>query len=333
MAGHDIVAIGGSAGGFVALEQIIKTLPADFPAAVFVVLHLNPNSPSVLPALLGRMGKLPASHPADGETIRPGHIYVARPDHHLLLRPGKILLRRSPHENRTRPAVNPLFRSAAIAYRSRVIGVLLSGMLDDGAAGMTAIRQCGGIAVVQDPDDAVWGEMPRNALRQNKVEHVAPAASLGSLLNELVHQPAGPMPPIPDNLIAENRIVMQDWAAESAQIPIGRPTSISCPQCGGVLNEVPGPGATPFRCQIGHAFTADGLRAAQDDQLEMALESALRIHRDRQGLFRRMQERSEANALPHSADHWRRGADESEQAAALIAQAIARLRHMTAAGC
>ena len=140
------------------------------------------------------------------------------------------------------------------------------------------------------------------------------------------------MPPVPDNLIAEDLIAMQEWTAQSAPMAIGRPTSISCPQCGGVLNEVPGPGATPFRCQIGHAFTPEGLRAAQDDTLEMALESALRIHRDRQSLFRRMQEKSEASAMPHAAEHWRRGADQSEQAAKLIAEAIAKLRQMTGGG-
>ena len=186
------MAIGGSAGGFVALEQIIKALPADFPASVFVVLHLNPNSPSVLPTLLARMGALPACRPVDGEMILPGRIYVAPPDHHMLLRPGRVFLRRGPHENRTRPAINPLFRSAAVAYRSRVIGVVLSGMLDDGATGLTAIRQCGGIGVVQDPDDAVWNEMPRNALRQNAVEHVAPAGSLAPLLHRLVREPRVP---------------------------------------------------------------------------------------------------------------------------------------------
>ena len=144
MAGHDIVVIGGSAGGVEALKQICQGLPPDFPAAVFVVVHISPTSRSVLPDLLSRAGKLPARHPANEEAISLGTIYVAPPDTHMLLRPGHVTLRRGPHENRTRPAIDPLFRSAAVTYRSRVIGVVLSGLLDDGCAGLIAIKACGG---------------------------------------------------------------------------------------------------------------------------------------------------------------------------------------------
>ena len=182
MVGHDIVVIGGSAGGVEALRRICEGLPADFPAAVFVVIHISPNSRSIMPDLLSRAGRLPARHPTDEEPIHRGTIYVAPPDMHMLLRPGYVMLRRGPQENRTRPAIDPLFRSAAVAYGSRVIGVVLSGLLDDGCAGLLAIKSCGGISVVQEPNDAMWPEMPRNALAHDRVDHCVPAAELPALL-------------------------------------------------------------------------------------------------------------------------------------------------------
>ncbi len=185
MAGHDIVVIGGSAGGVEALKRICEGLPPDFPAAIFVVVHISPTSRSVLPDLLSRAGRLPARHPIDEEVISRGTIYVAPPDMHMLLRPGHVTLRQGPRENRTRPAIDSLFRSAAVAYRSRVIGVVLSGLLDDGSAGLIAIKACGGLCVVQDPDDAIWPEMPRNALAHDNVDHCVPAAELPDLLCRL----------------------------------------------------------------------------------------------------------------------------------------------------
>lgn len=325
MAGHDIVVIGGSAGAVEALKQICRGLPGNFPAAVFVVIHISPTSRSIMPDLLSRAGHLPARHPADGEMIKRGTIYVAPPDMHMLLRPGHVLLRRGPHENRTRPAIDPLFRSAAVTYRSRVIGVVLSGLLDDGSAGLVAVKACGGVCVVQNPTDATWPEMPRNALAHDHVDYSVAVAELPSLLAELVRRPPGPMPPIPDHLVLETSIAAQE--APLLQEPVlGRPSRLSCPQCGGVLNEVAEQGTTRFRCQIGHAFTAETLLAAQDDELERAMASALRMHRERVVLFRRMQEKSEEQQMPHAAARWRAGADESEQAAKVISGALANLR-------
>ena len=330
MAGHDIVVIGGSAGGVEALKRICEGLPSDFPAAVFVVVHISPTSRSVLPELLSRAGKLPARHPTNDEAIRPGTIYVAPPDSHMLLRAGHVTLRRGPHENRTRPAIDPLFRSAAVTYQSRVIGVVLSGLLDDGCAGLSAIKACGGICVVQDPDDAIWPEMPRNALTHDNVDHCVPAAELPSLLDRLVREPPGATPPIPDHLIVETGIAAQETSSMVREpIQLGRPSHLSCPQCGGVLNEVLDEGSTRFRCQIGHAFSAEALSAAQNEELERAMESALRMHRERVVLFRRMQEKSEAQAMPHAAARWRAGADESAHAAKVIGEAIANLRKLS----
>jgi len=327
MAGHDIVVIGGSAGGVEALRRICAGMPKDFQAAIFVVIHISPISRSVLPELLSRAGPLPARHPANNEKIAPGTIYVAPPDFHMLVQPGHVVLGRGPHENRTRPAIDPLFRSAAIAYRSRVIGVVLSGLLDDGSAGLTAIKTCGGICVVQHPDDAMWPEMPRNALAHDHVDHSVPVAEMPGLLSRLVHEPPGDMPPVPIHLIVETSIAAQEVPIVPEIPQIGRPSRLSCPQCGGVLNEVAEAGSVRFRCQIGHAFTAETLVSAQDVELERALTSALRMHRERVVLFRGMQEKSEVQALPHAAARWRAGADESEHAAKVISEAITNLRN------
>ena len=223
--------LGRGAGG---VETAVPGLPADFPAAVFVVIHISPNSHSVLPELLTRAGKLPACHPAEGDAITPGHIYVAPPDRHLLVQEGRVLLRRGPQENRTRPAVDPLFRSAAVAYRSRVIGLVLSGLLDDGAAGLAAVKACGGLCLVQAPDDAIWPEMPRNALRRDHVDYCEPVSALPLLLSRLVQEPAGPAPPVPRNLFVEASIAAQETAMAVELEQLGRPSRLSCPQCGGV---------------------------------------------------------------------------------------------------
>jgi two-component system, chemotaxis family, protein-glutamate methylesterase/glutaminase len=322
---RDIVVIGGSAGGVEALMQICAGLPVDLPAALFVVQHISPTSKSVLPDLLSKAGPLPAKHPVDGEPIQFGTIVVAPPDFHLLLQDGRVLLRRGPQENRTRPAIDPLFRSAAVAYGPRVVGVVLTGLLDDGAAGLQAIKRCGGTCVVQDPDDAQWPDMPRRALERDNVDHVATLAEMPALLDRLSREPAGPKLPVPRSLEIEGRIAAQELG--TAEVPtLGQPSALSCPVCGGVLNEVLEEGNARFRCQTGHAFTSEGLVVAQGEALERALESAARTHRDRLTLCRRMEEQAVARVQPHSAARWRAAAEEAGSAAAAITAAIDALR-------
>jgi two-component system chemotaxis response regulator CheB len=326
---RDIVVIGGSAGGVEALMQICAGLPGDLPAALFVVQHISPTSRSVLPDLLSKSGPLPARHPVDGEPIRSGTIVVAPPDFHLLLRDGHVLLRRGPQENRTRPAIDPLFRSAAVAYGPRVVGVVLTGLLDDGAAGLQAIKRCGGTCVVQDPDDAQWPDMPRRALERENVDHVATIAEMPALLDRLSRLPAGPKLPVPRSLEIEGRIAALELGP--ADVPtLGQPSALSCPVCGGVLNEVLEEGTARFRCQTGHAFTSEGLVVAQGEALERALESAARTHRDRLMLCRRMEEQAQARVQPLSAARWRVAAEEAGSAAAAITAAIDALRRPAA---
>jgi len=238
---HDIILLGASAGGVDTLTRLCRGLPRDLPAAVLVVQHITPFPRSVLPRLLSRAGPLPAAHAEEGEAIHPGRIYVARPDHHLLVNAAdqRLMLRRGPQENRTRPAIDPLFRSAAIAFGPRVVGVVLSGLLDDGTAGLVAIKACGGISVVQNPEDAAWPDMPRNALRGNSPDHCVTLVEMPALLARLARSPAGPACPVPPRIAAEARIAEQEIAAMGEDAgTVGQPSRLSCPQCGGVLNEI-----------------------------------------------------------------------------------------------
>src|SRR5690348_4386832 len=190
--GHDIIVVGASTGGVEALAQLASDLPETLPAAVFVVLHLPPQAPSHLPQILARYGPLPASQPRDGEPIHHGRIYVAPPDFHLMVERGRVRVVRGPRENRHRPAIDPLFRTAALAYGPRVIGVILTGALDDGTAGLYAVKQRGGVAVVQDPRDALIDSMPRNALEYVAVYHCLPLREIAAPLTRLAHKPAPP---------------------------------------------------------------------------------------------------------------------------------------------
>jgi len=329
----DIIVIGASAGGVEALQRLCRGLPAGFPGCVFVVQHLSPWARSVLPQLLDRAGPLRAVSPVDGQAIEPGHIYVGAPDHHMLLRQGKILMRRGPFENRTRPAVNALFRSAAVHYGSRTIGVVLTGLLDDGTDGLIAIKAAGGLSVVQDPDEAEWPSMPRNALKRDHVDHKAPVADLPALLMRLVQEDAGPSIPLPEEYRVEDRIAAQEFAiVEPESVTPGTPSHLSCPDCGGVLNQIQADAEIRFRCQVGHAFTGLGLAAAQSDELERALGVAARTHRDRIRLFAQMSESAAARGLGHAKQRWDDASKESQHLVEVLEDAMSSLRKPLAEG-
>ena len=324
---RDIVVIGASAGGVTALQRLCADLPADFPAAVFVTQHISPSARSVMPLLLSRSGPMPAESPADGDTIHKGRIYVAAPDHHLLIRPGKVLMRRGPFENRTRPSLNALFRSAAVAYGSRVIGVVLTGLLDDGTDGLIAIKAAGGLSVVQDPEDAEWPSMPRNAMKRDHVDHAVPLNAMGALLARLVEEDAGQSIPLPREYEIEDRIAAKDFAVMETHITTpGAPSHISCPDCGGVLNEIVAGDEVRFRCQVGHAFTPLGLAEAQAEELERALGIAVRTHRDRIKLFEQMNSNAASRRLPHAVSRWTGAAAEAQQMIDVLEDAMKKLR-------
>jgi two-component system chemotaxis response regulator CheB len=293
--GRDIVVIGASAGGVAALKQIVSRLPADLPAALFVVLHVPADAPSALPEILQRSGPLPALHAEHGALIEHGRIYVAPPDNHLLVRRGHVQVVRGPRENRHRPAVDPLFRSAALAYGPRVVGVVISGALDDGTAGLLAIKQRGGITVVQNPDTALHSGMPESALAHVPIDHCLAPEAIGPLLRTLASVPAPVYRLGSAEPTMEREIAISDMDIRELQRPDrpGTPSGFSCPECDGTLWELSEGDLIRFRCRVGHAYTAGSLLAEQDDALESALWAALRALEERASLARRLLARAE----------------------------------------
>lgn len=292
MSGHDIVVIGASAGGIEAIREVVSRFPGDLAAAVFVVLHLPQGSRSTLPEIISRSGPLPAVHPKDGERIGQGRIYVAPPDHHLLLDDGHVVLSRGPHHNRHRPAVDPLFGSAALNYGGRVVGVVLSGTLDDGTAGLARIKRRGGVALVQDPRSAEFAGMPESAIAHVAVDRVVSVDRLAEVIGEYVCRPAPDTAPPPDARLALD--FERDLGMHTDVKRIGKPSVYACPECHGTLWELDEDGVLQFCCRVGHSFSTEGLQAEHDDSLEATLWSALRAMEENISLRRRLAERSRA---------------------------------------
>jgi two-component system, chemotaxis family, protein-glutamate methylesterase/glutaminase len=273
---RDIVVIGASSGGVEALSSLVSQLPADLPAAVFIVLHTLPEAHSLLPAILSRAGPLPAHKADEPDKIEHGHIYVAPPDHHLIVKQGFVRVTRGPHENRTRPAIDPLFRSAAVSYGTRVIGVVLTGYLNDGSSGLLAIKSCGGMAIVQDPQEAQAPDMPRNALAKAPIDYVLPLEKMGETLRQLVRTPAPDPVPIPRDIVLEARIAETGISTIPMTEELGTLSPLSCPECGGPLWKMDQDEVQRYRCHVGHGYTAQYLLGAQDHALESALWEAVR---------------------------------------------------------
>lgn len=287
---HDVIVIGASAGGVEALSKLVSMLPADLPAAVFIVLHIPAQSPSLLPEILSRQGPLPAKHPENGEKIRNGQIYIAPPDLHMLVQQGHIHLSRGPKENRHRPAIDVLFRSAALAYGTRVIGVILTGSLDDGTAGMLAIKRRGGMTVVQNPKEALYPSMPQSALAHVQIDHCLSLTEMGRILPSLVAEPAQAKEayPVPQELKDEVKIAEMDMAELNSSSHIGTPSAFTCPECGGPLCEIHDGDLVRFRCRVGHSFSFESMLAGQNEALEQALWVALETLEETASLSRRM---------------------------------------------
>jgi two-component system chemotaxis response regulator CheB len=271
---RDVVVIGASAGGLQALQQIVARLPADLAATVLVVVHLAPTVPSRLAEILTGTGPLPAAEAVDGETIRPGRVYTAAPDRHLLVGEQDVLrLSRGPRENRVRPAVDALFRAAARWCGPRVIGVVLSGSLDDGAAGLAAVTQRGGAALAQRPEDALFGGMPRAALAAVPEATAMPAAQLAGVITDLVRQPVASPAADPSEGLIWQTDTTEHGGSAAAQA--GQSVGLGCPECGGGMNGVQTGNALHYVCHAGHSFSPRTLLAARDDGIEAALWTAL----------------------------------------------------------
>lgn len=311
MATHDIVVIGASAGGVEAISTLVADLPRDLGAAVLVVLHLAKGR-SMLPEILTRAGKLPAAHPDDGDRLEPGRIYVARPDHHLVLEPGHIRVVHGPTENGCRPAVDPLFRSAARVFGPRVIGVVLTGGLDDGTAGLAAVKEAGGIAIVQDPDEAFAPSMPRSARAFVNVDHVLPVREMGAMIARLTREPTESQPSTTGVHVApmEPDLGQPPLVLHETDRP-GKVSVFTCPECHGTLWEADERGIVRFRCRVGHVYSVESMLAAQTDSVDRALWTALRSVEERAALTHRLAERARARG-----HHWAARAFEQRAVAA-----------------
>lgn len=322
MTNRDIIVIGGSAGATAPLKQILGQLPADLPAAVFLVLHIPAQGIGILATVASAAGKLPVRQAEDGLAIEHGHVYLAAPDRHLLLASDRIVLGRGPRENMARPAIDPLFRSAALHYGPRVIGVVLSGLLSDGAAGLNAIKRCGGIALVQDPADAISDEMPSRALEATTVDLCVPGARIGDVLSELAREAPSAALPVPADIRLEIEIAAGERIDSERLTDVAEPAALTCPACGGVLSRIKGPRPLRFRCQVGHAFTADTLAKEQEGRVDEALRVALRIIEERAELVHRMAVDAGQSGRPAIAEMYRQRVLEYREYADMIRRVV-----------
>jgi len=325
MAKRDIVVIGASAGGVFALQELAATLPADCKATFFVVQHLSANTPSYLPQILTRSGPLKARHPRDGETIVPGTIYIAPPDHHLLIEDSHILVKRGPKENRFRPAIDALFRSAAYTFGTRVIGVVLTGLLDDGTSGMWTIKRFGGLTIVQEPLEAMYASMPQSVMEYVDVDYIASVADIGPLICELTSQSVQDETPVSGEeykRIGKEILVAAENKGFDLRIQeLGAPSTLTCPECHGALVSIREGNFERFRCHTGHGFSADDLLAELSKSTEETLWITVRGLQEAVMILERSSSYFRDNGNPAAAQ-------QLEQKIAHIQQQISTLREL-----
>jgi two-component system chemotaxis response regulator CheB len=321
---REVVVIGASAGGVEALMTLVAALPGELPAAVFVVQHVPADGTSALPAILSRVGALPAAHAVDNEPIRRGRIYVAPPDLHLIVHRDRVRVVHGPRENRSRPAIDPLFRSAAMHFGRRVIGIVLSGALDDGTAGLAIIKRLGGVAIVQDPEEALVRSMPDHALAFVDVDHCLPLTAIAETVVELT-QTALPLKGATrmakreaDELAYETQIAELDLDAIEDDGRPGAPSPFGCPECGGVLWERDDDDVLRFRGRVGHAYSAASLFASQSEAIEGALWSALRALEEKSSLTKRLLDRAEMRKYKAAMARYQEQFDDAERQAEVI---------------
>ena len=320
MTEHRIITIGASAGGLEPLQAIVRQLPLDLLAAVFVVVHIPSQSPGTLPRIIAQGSVLPVEHPFDGQRHRPGYIYVAPPDQHMLLeRDGRIRLSRGPKENRFRPAIDPLFRSAAHVHGPRVIGVVLSGHLDDGAAGLWAIKHHGGFAIVQAPREAVSPSMPSTALRYVAADHCLAASEIGPLLTRLSILSMSTVPlEEAREMDRESRILMGELAPGEEVHHLGSVSGYVCPECHGALQEIREGPIVRFRCQIGHGYGADSLLAELTQKLNESLLNTQRAYEESMHLLRQHAEWAREDGDEELSELYLRKVYEAQQDATIV---------------
>ncbi|MVN89396.1 chemotaxis protein CheB [Deinococcus sp. HMF7620] len=324
MTGPPLVVIGGSAGALGSLLDLAAGLPDDFPAALLVVVHIPPDQPSVLPELLNRAGPLPAKAAEDGERLRAGHIYVAPPDHHLLVRPATLQLSRGPRENRSRPSIDVLFRSAAYSFGPRTAGVILSGMQDDGTSGLWAIKQFGGTAIVQRPEEAQYPDMPLSAVRQVEVDDILPVHEIASRLVAWADTLGTREVKVSVDQTERRRLGLElGIAGEEASFEAGilnhGPLSpFTCPECHGVMMQIKEGRLTRFRCHTGHAFTSGTLISGVRQMVEDSMWSTVRALDEQVMLLAHLGKHLREAGQPDEADHLHQETQEATERMRLL---------------
>jgi two-component system, chemotaxis family, protein-glutamate methylesterase/glutaminase len=324
VARRDVVVIGASAGGVQALATLVSALPPDFPAAVLVVLHTAPTSRGALASILDRSGPLPARPASEGEAIVPGCILVAPPDRHLVVVHDHVTLSRGPRENGHRPAVDVLFRSAARALAGRVVAVVLSGTLDDGAAGSVAVHQRGGRVVVQDPETAAYPGMPLATVHADGPADVLPLEEIAELLCEAVREEVPDRVPAAPGLMSAEVVIGMDPRAPGSPDRPGEPSGFSCPECNGVLFEIDDGPLRRFRCRVGHAWSLDSLEAQQALQIESALWMALQALEERAALADRLMQSAQVRGHRLTEHTFAQRASEARESALVVRELIAQ---------
>ncbi len=329
MATHDTIVVGASAGGVQALTKLVAALDPDLAAAVLIVLHVAPDAPSYLPAILSRDARLPVAHAVNGDEITTGRVYIAPPDHHLLIERQHLRLVHGPKENLHRPSIDTLFRSAARWAGPHTIGVVLTGARDDGAAGMRAIQQRGGITIVQDPAEAPFPSMPLSVMQRMRVDYSISLDDIAPLLNKLSRQPADEegMYAVPEDLEIEARIAQQDLESDeliASVEKLGNISKLTCPDCHGALWEIRDDDLLRFRCHVGHACSADSLGDGQGQMLEIALWSAVRALEEQMILAKRIVERARKANQTRAAQMFEQRAREAEEHSSALRQLLLR---------
>ena len=325
MARRDVVVVGASAGGVEALRDFVRELPADMPASVLVVLHLPSSAFSALPSILSRAGRLPAATALEGATLVAGQILVAPPNRHLVVRDGRVALGRGPKENGHRPAIDVLFRSAARWHGPRTVGVVLSGTLDDGAAGLLTIAERGGVAVVQDPESALYDGMPTAALRAVPDAICASGADLARTVVELCGEAVDDAAtPVGQTLEMETSIPDMDEDALNEQERPGVPAAMSCPDCSGAMFVLDEGSVVRYRCRVGHAWSPDSLLAQQVEAAEAAVWAAIRVLEEKAALHRELADRASRRESEVGHMHHLEYSQEAQQSAATLRDLLRR---------
>ncbi|HEY4282986.1 MAG TPA: chemotaxis protein CheB [Chthoniobacterales bacterium] len=287
---RDIVVIGTSAGGVEALQELAEHLPADYPGTIFIVMHIGPGS--ILPEILARVSKIPALNAEHNVRYLPNHIYIAPPNRHLIINDGVMQLDAGARENGSRPSIDPLFRSAARTHRERVAGVILTGTLDDGAAGLYAVKARGGLTIVQDPAGAASPEMPVNAMRHMQVDHCLPLEEIAPLLAKIATEKSAAGEHNGRGMKDARHDLVDPPRHMNSPPPNETQISLSCPECNGSLYEQKEGDMVHFMCHVGHSFSPESLTVAHKEALERALWTSVRTLNERVTMHRQFLRRN-----------------------------------------